>query len=96
MTLLFGKVRCSSSQLSSPNFSNQASHEKLIYNLGFNLLDRKNRQVILAKADGNPSTPITPPANRRPSNYSTPPTSEQPSQNMLSADPYRVPPKFVD
>ena len=59
LSLLFGKQRLSPYRPSSPNFGNQASPEKLIDNQEFNSLDRNNRQVILAKAEGNLSTPST-------------------------------------
>ncbi len=91
--LLFGKARWSSSQSSSPNFGNQASYERLIDNREFNLLEENDREVILAKAEGNPITPST---NREPSSFPTPPSGGRPSQSVPGVNPYRVPPKVVN
>jgi len=88
--LVFGKPSLSSSRSSSPNFGNQASHERLIDDREFNRLDQNNRQVILAKADGNP---ITPPTNRRPSNF---PSGTTGGRRAPHVNPYRTPPKLVD
>ena len=58
-SLLFGKPRLSFSRSSSPNFDNQEVHERVISNREFNSLEENDRQVILAKAEGNPVTPPT-------------------------------------
>jgi hypothetical protein len=52
----------------SPNFGNQAVHERLIDDREFNLLEENDQQVILAKGEGNP---ITLPINRGPSSFHT-------------------------
>jgi hypothetical protein len=71
LSSLFAKPRLSFSQPSSPNFSNQEVSERLIDDREFYSLEENDRQVILAKAEGNP---ITPPTNRGPSNFPTPPS----------------------
>ena len=94
LSLLFGKSQLSSSRSSSPNFGNQASHERLIDNREFNPLDQNNRQVILAKAEGKGSNtpggvhgfPIAP-APKRP--------VRPPSDYTPKIGP-RIPPKVVD
>jgi hypothetical protein len=48
--------------------------------------------VILAKADGNPVTPLT---NRGPSNFSTPPSAGRPNRTVDVAKS-RTAPKVVD
>jgi len=42
-----------------------------------NSFENNDRQVILAKADGNP---VTPPTNLGPSNFPTPPSGGRPSR----------------
>ena len=71
LSLLFGKTRLSYSQSSSPNFDNKLVQERVIDDQEFCSLEENDRQVILAKADGNP---VTPPTNRGPSNFPTPPS----------------------
>jgi len=80
LNLLFGKSRLSSSQSPSPNFGNQEVHQRLIDDREFNLFEENDRQVILAKADGNP---VTPPTNRGPSNFPTPPFGGRPSRQKI-------------
>jgi hypothetical protein len=92
LSLLFGKPRLSFSQSSSPNFSNQEVYERLIDDREFNSLEENDRQVILAKAEGNP---ITPPTNRGPSNFPTPPSVGRPSRPVY-VPKYRTVPKVVD
>ena len=67
LSLLFGKPRLSFSRSSSPYFGNQVVHERVIGDREFNSLDENDRQVILAKAEGNS---ITLPTNRGPSRFS--------------------------
>jgi hypothetical protein len=93
LNLLFGKPRLSFSRSSSPNFDNQAVQERVIEEREFNLLEENDRQIILAKAEGNP---ITPPTNRGPSHLPTPPSGGQPSRPVTGVNPYRVPPKVVN
>ena len=75
LSLLFGKARLSSSQSPSSNFDNQTIHERVI-----NDRDDNDRQVILAKAEGNP---VTPPTNRGPSSFPTSPSSLYMYQNIV-------------
>jgi hypothetical protein len=77
------------SQSSSPNFSNQEVSERLLDEREFYSLEENDRQVILAKAEGNP---ITPPTNRGPSNFPTPPSGGRP----VYVPEYRIAPKIVD
>ena len=86
LSLLFGKPRFSSSRSSSPNFDNQAIHERVID-------DRIRLTIILAKAEDNP---ITPPTNRGPSHFPTSPSGGRPSRPVTGVNPYRVPPKVVN
>ena len=72
-SLLFGKPRLSSSQSLSSNFDNQTIQERVINDRDVNLFEDNDQQVILAKAEGNPVTPLT---NRGPSNFPTPPSGE--------------------
>jgi hypothetical protein len=76
LSLLFAKSRLNFSQSSSPNFSNQEVSEKLIDDREFYSLEENDRQVILAKAEGNP---ITPPTNLGPNNFPTPPSRGRPN-----------------
>mgnify|MGYP000057444553 CR=1 FL=1 len=92
LNLLFGKSRLSSSQSPSPNFGNQEVHQRLIDDREFNLFEENDRQVILAKADGNP---VTPPTNRGPSNFPTPPSGGRPSRPVY-VPKYRTAPKTVN
>jgi hypothetical protein len=59
LSLLFGKQRSSFYQSSSPNFGNQAVHERIIDDREFNAFENNDRQVILVKA-GDIPTSITP------------------------------------
>jgi hypothetical protein len=95
LSLLFGKPRLGSSQSSSPNFGNQEVHEIVIDDREFNSLEKNDRQIILAKAEGNPITP-SPLTNRGPSNFPTP--RGQSSRPATSTNPYiyRTPPKVID
>jgi hypothetical protein len=92
LSLLFAKPRLSFSQSSSPNFSNQEVSERLIDDREFYSLEENDRQVILAKAEGNP---ITPPTNRGPSNFPTPPSGGRPSRPVY-VPKHRIAPKIVD
>lgn len=49
---------------------NQVGQERVINDRDFYSLENNDRQVILAKADGNS---VTPPTNRGPSNFPTTP-----------------------
>lgn len=89
LSLLFVKPRLSFSQLSSPNFSNQEVSERLIDDRKFYSLEENDRQVILAKAEGNP---ITLPINRGPSNFPIPPSVGRP----VYVPKHRIAPKIVD
>ena len=91
--LLSGQPRLSSSKSSSPIFGNQVVNEKVIGDREFNSIKDNDRQIILAKSEGNP---ITPPINRGPSNFPTPPSGGQPSRNVPGVNPYRVAPKVID
>jgi hypothetical protein len=86
-SLLSGKPRLSSSQSSSPNFDNQVVHRKVIGDREFNSIEENDRQVILAKAEGNP---IPPPTNRGPSNFPTSPSGGRPSRPVTGTNPYSV------
>jgi len=92
LSLLFGKARLSFSQSSSPNFGNQEVHQSLIDDREFNLLEENNKQVILAKGEGNL---ITPPTNLEPNNFPTPPSAGRPSRPATGRNPfnYRTTPK---
>jgi hypothetical protein len=92
LSLLFAKSRLSFSQSSSPNFSNQEVSERLIDDRESYSLEKNDRQVILAKAEGNP---ITPPTNRGPSNFPTPSWGGRPSRPVYVSKP-RIAPKIVD
>jgi hypothetical protein len=92
LSLLFAKSRLSFSQSSSPNFSNQEVSERLIDDRESYSLEENDRQVILAKAEGNP---ITPPTNRGPSNFPTPSWGGRPSRPVYVPKP-RIAPKIVD
>jgi len=92
LSLLFGKARLSSSQSPSSNFDNQTIHERVINDRDVNSFEDNDRQVILAKADGNP---VTPPTNRGPSNFPTPPSGGRPSQ-PVHVPKYRTAPKIVN
>ena len=92
LSLLFAKSRLSFSQSSSPNFSNQEVSERLIDDRESYSLEKNDRQVILAKAEGNP---ITPPTNRGPSNFPTPSWGGRPSRPVYVPKP-RIAPKIVD
>lgn len=48
--------------------NNQIYHERLVSEQEFNLFEDNNRQMILAKAEGNPANP---PANSEPNNFPT-------------------------
>ena len=80
------------SQSSSPNFSNQEVSERLIDDREFYSLEENDRQVILAKTEGNPRTP---PTNRGPSNFPTPPSVGRPSRSVY-VPKHRSAPKVVD
>ena len=58
----------------------------------FNSFEDNDRQIILAKADGNPVTPLT---NRGPSNFPTPSSEGRPNR-LVYVPKYRTAPKFVD
>ena len=92
LSLLFGKPRLSSSQSPSSNFDNQTIHERVINDRDVNSFEDNDRQVILAKAEGNP---VTPPTNRGPSNFPTPPSGGRPSQPVY-VPKYRTAPKIVN
>ena len=92
LSLLFGKSRLSSSQSPSPNFGNQEIHQRVINYRDVNSFEDNDRQVILAKAEGNP---VTPPTNRGPSNFPTPPSGGRPSQPVY-VPKYRTAPKIVN
>lgn len=92
LSLMFGKPRSSSSNTSSPSLDNKVFHERLIGDREFNLFEDNERDVILAKADGNP---ITPPTNRGPSNFPTPPSGSR-SSRPVYVPKYRTAPKVVD
>ena len=92
LSLLFGKARLSSSQSPSSNFYNQTIHERGINDREVNSFEDNHRQVILAKAEGNP---VTPPTNRGPSNFPTPPSGGRPSQPVY-VPKYRTAPKIVN
>ena len=92
LSLLFGKARLSSSQSPNSNFDNQTIHERVINDRDVNSFEDNDRQVILAKAEGNP---VTPPTNRGPSNFPTPPSGGRPSRPVY-VPKYRTVPKFVN
>jgi len=92
LSLLFGKARLSSSQSPSSNFDNQTIHERVINDRDVNSFEDNDRQVILAKAEGNP---ITPPTNRGPSNFPISPSGGRPSHPVY-VPKYRTVPKVVD
>jgi hypothetical protein len=95
LNLLFGKSRLSSSQSPSPNFGNQEVHQRLNDNREFNLVERNDQQVILAKAEGKGSnTPggvhgygFTPAPKR---------TVRRPLSGYTPKIGPRIPPKVVD
>lgn len=58
----------------------------------FGRKSNNDRQVILAKAEGNP---ITPPTNRGPSDFPTPPSRGR-SSRPVYVPKYRVTPKIID
>lgn len=94
LSLFFGKARLSSSQSPSSNFDNQTIHERVINDRDVNSFEDNDRQVILAKAEGNQ---VTPPTNRGPSNFPTPPSPSggRPSQPVYLPK-YRTAPKIVN
>lgn len=92
MSLLFGRLRLSSSQSPSSNFDNQTIQERVINDRDVNLFEENDQQVILAKAESNP---VTPPTNRGPSNFPTPPFGGRPSRPVY-VPKYRTAPKVVD
>jgi hypothetical protein len=92
LSFTFAKPRLSFSQSSSPNFSNQEVSERLIDDREFYSLEENDRQVILAKAEGNP---ITPPTNRGPSNFPTPPSGGRLGRPVY-VPKHRIAPKIVD
>lgn len=97
LSLLFGRLRLSSSQSPRSNFDNQTIQERVInyrdVNLfEENLFEENDQQVILAKAEGNP---VTPPTNRGPSNFPTPPSGGRPSRSVY-VPKYRTAPKTVN
>nr|QUS63746.1 hypothetical protein [Haslea silbo] len=92
LSLLFGKARLSSSQSPNSNFDNQIIHERVINDRDLNSFEDNDRQVILAKAEGNP---VTPPTNRGPSNFPTPPSGGRPSRPVY-VPKYRTVPKVVN
>ena len=91
-SFLFGKAQLSYSQLPSSNFDNQTIHERVMNNRDVNLFCDNGRQIILAKAEGNP---VTPPTNRGPNNFSTLLSIGRPNQPVYGPN-YRTPPKGVD
>lgn len=96
MTLLFGKGRLSSSQSPSSNFNNQTIPERVINDRDrdVHLFEDNDRQVILAKAEGNP---VTPPTNRGPSNFPTTPSRGLPRRPVTTphVNPFRRAPKLA-
>lgn len=92
LCLLFGKLRLSSSQSPSSNFYNQTIRERSINYRDVNSFEDNHRQVILAKAEGNP---VTPPSNRGPNNFPTPPSGGRPSKPVY-VPKYRTAPKIVN
>jgi len=96
LSLLFGKPQLSFSRSSSPNFGNQAVHERVIDEREFNSFEENDRQVILAKNEGG--NPVTPPTRGSgPSNFPvSPPSGGQPSRSVKDVNSSRIPPKVVD
>lgn len=92
MILLFSRARYSSSQSLSPDIDNKTISERVISDRDFNSFENNDRQVILAKAEGNP---VTPPTNRGPSNFPTPPSGGRPSRPVY-VPKYRTAPKTVN
>lgn len=92
LRLLFVKLRLSFSQSSSPNFSNQEVSEKFIDDREFHSLEENDRQVILAKVEGNP---ITPPTNRGPSNFPTLLSGGR-SSRPVCVSKHHIAPKIID
>lgn len=83
-------------EATEPSVSNsQIVHEKLFLNQEFNSLEKNNRQVILAKTDGNP---ITPPTKRSgPTNFANAFLSgSRPSRSVTGINPYWTGFKLVD
>jgi len=93
LSLLFGKPRLSSSRPSSPNFGNQAIHERTLSNQELDSLDDPNSQAILVKTgDSTPSVP-TSPGRGQPNNF---PTGSTGGRRTPHVNPYRTPPRVVD
>ena len=91
-SLLFGKARLSSCQSPNSNFDNQTIHERVINDRDVNSFEDNDRQVILAKAEGNP---VTLPTNRGPSNFPTSPSGGRPSPPVY-VPKHRTVPKVVN
>lgn len=101
LILLFSKVRCSSSQSSSPNFGNQEVHGKVTSDRDFNSFENNDRQVILIGRDSS-RTSSNVPSNigryrQSPSNFPTPSSGlgGRPSRPLYGPK-YRPAPKVVD
>jgi hypothetical protein len=80
LSLLVGKPRLSSSRSSSPNFGNQAIHERLIDDREFNPLDQNDRQVILVKSGDSG-------VGFQPINPAPPPPHIESARNLLFGSP---------
>ena len=95
LSLLFGKLRLSSSRSSSPNFGNQTIYEKVINDRDFNSFEDNDRQVILVGRDSS-GAPSNVPSNigrqgQSPSNFPTPPAGGRPY-----VPKHRTAPRVVD
>lgn len=75
--ILAGIIPKSTEAIEPYVLNNSPSIEIVLSNQEFHSLNDNDRQVILAKAEGNP---ITPPTNRGPSNFPTPPSGGRPSR----------------
>ena len=90
--ILAGLIPASTESIEPSVNNNQVVHERVIGDRDFNSFENNDRQVILAKADGNP---VTPPTSRGPTNFPTPPSGGRPSRPVY-VPKYRTAPKVVD
>jgi hypothetical protein len=90
--ILAGLIPTSTEAIKPSVNNNQVYHERLVSQQEFNSFENNDRQVILAKSDGNP---VTPPTNRGPSNFPTPPSGGRPNRPVY-VPKYRIAPKVVD
>lgn len=83
----------SSAEATKPSVTNnQVSHERLLSEQQFNLFETNDKQVILAKSDGNPISLSIKPG---PSNFPTPLSAGRPAR-PISVTRYPSAPKLVD